>query len=285
MGIAQNLINIGRPVAFHPAIKKVAKTTNATLLLCQLLYWSDKTDSGIIKDSNDIRNETGLSVQEQRTARRILVENDLIEEKHLRLTHNIEFKVKMDVLNKRWEEVQDMSIEEALRYTPQEEAACEIEEGSIKETAKTSGQTIRNPFTHEIEIIDKPFTRQDEYQKPATKKDRAGKQKIKEEITEILGINPIGTKWEQFIDFALNRQVNHGEPARKFLVWAKNNKDFNPIYWTPQKMMILYPQAFISEKQLTGAAFDESFTPIEKPIVEKEYTPMPDYFKVKHNLD
>ena len=49
--------------------------------------------------------------------------------------------------------------------------------------------------------------------------------------------------------------------------------------------MILYPQAFISEKQLTGAAFDESFTPIEKPIVEKEYTPMPDYFKVKHNLD
>ena len=49
--------------------------------------------------------------------------------------------------------------------------------------------------------------------------------------------------------------------------------------------MILYPQAFITKKREQELSFDESFTPIEEPIVEEECVPMPDYFKPKYKLD
>lgn len=292
MGIAQNLVNIGRPVAFHPGIKKIAKTTNATLFLCQLLYWSDKTDGWITKDVEDVRKETGLSYQEQRTARKVLLENNLIEEKFKRLSHNIDFRVKMDVVNEKWEKVQDLPLDEALKFSfDTEESEKVVAENKLQieseklESKKAVGQQIENPITHEIEILDKPFTHPSEYEKPQPKKEPPEKQKIKDAIMKKLGINPIGSKWEEFVNFAYDRHVNHNEPAYKFLNWAKNHKDFNPIYWTPQKMMILYPQAFITKKREQELSFDESFTPIEEPIVEEECVPMPDYFKPKYKLD
>jgi hypothetical protein len=105
MKLTDFLIGIGRPIAFYPGLKKVTKSTVATIFLCQLIYWIGKgelKDGGIYKTSEEIENETGLSYEEQKTARKKLVELHLLDEHYARLDHNIVFKVNMELLDTLW---------------------------------------------------------------------------------------------------------------------------------------------------------------------------------------
>lgn len=87
------LRTVGRPIAFYPALSKHVGGTKPCLFLCQLMYWSDRTDNklGVYKSSEQWEEETGLSYKEQVTARKELVKRGLITETNKRLEHRIYF--------------------------------------------------------------------------------------------------------------------------------------------------------------------------------------------------
>ena len=93
---------LGRPVAYFPGLRKACGSVTATILACQLIYWSDKGAAGdgwVYKESADITEETGLSYEEQRTARRHLVEAGLLEERYDRLNHRMFYRLNREKFN------------------------------------------------------------------------------------------------------------------------------------------------------------------------------------------
>jgi hypothetical protein len=77
-----------RPVAYRPEIAKALKDVKSAILLSQFLYWS-KTKTVVerggwfYKTSSEIYEETGLSKQEQETARKKLTEYYILETKRV----------------------------------------------------------------------------------------------------------------------------------------------------------------------------------------------------------
>ena len=61
----------GKPIAYYPELAKPLGGVNASILFSHFFYWHDKTrhELGIYRTAEEIEIETGLSVQEQRTAR------------------------------------------------------------------------------------------------------------------------------------------------------------------------------------------------------------------------
>lgn len=105
MKLTDILQDIGRPVAYFPNLKIITGSTTATILLCQFVYWRGKEkdpDGWLYKDSDEIEKETGLSYNEQKTARKKLVEAGLIEEHYARLDHQMRFLVNLDAINEKW---------------------------------------------------------------------------------------------------------------------------------------------------------------------------------------
>lgn len=105
MKLTEFIQDVGRPIAFYPGLRKITGSTTATLLLCQLIYWTGKQadpDGWIYKTSDDIEEETGLSYDEQVTARKQLVKNGFIEEQYKRLDHQMAFRIMASAINEEW---------------------------------------------------------------------------------------------------------------------------------------------------------------------------------------
>lgn len=102
MRISDFLSGLGSPVAYHPRLVPVCGSVNATILTCQLLYWTGKEcshDGFIYKTQTELTEETGLSRREQETARRILRLRDLLHEKEDHLAHKLFYRVNGDKLH------------------------------------------------------------------------------------------------------------------------------------------------------------------------------------------
>ena len=106
MKLSETLEGIGKPVAYYPNLRVITKSTSATVFLCQFIYWIGKEtlkDNWIYKTAEEITKETGLSYDEQKTARKNLVDVGLLEEKYQRIEHRMLFKVNKDKLDELWE--------------------------------------------------------------------------------------------------------------------------------------------------------------------------------------
>lgn len=105
MKLTDFLSDVGRPIAYYPSLRKITGSTTATILLCQFIYWRGKEsdpNGWLYKTSDDIEEETGLSYNEQKTARANLVSAELIEEHYARLDHQMKFRVNLDMINLLW---------------------------------------------------------------------------------------------------------------------------------------------------------------------------------------
>lgn len=105
MKLTDFLQDVGRPIAYYPKLRSITGSTSATILLCQFIYWRGKesdSDGWLYKTSSDIEEETGLSYEEQKTARRNLVDNGLLEEHYARLDHQMKFRLLLDNIDERW---------------------------------------------------------------------------------------------------------------------------------------------------------------------------------------
>lgn len=105
MKLTDFLEGVGRPVAYHPGLKKITGSTTATIMLCQFIYWRGKEsdpDGWLYKSSEDIEGETGLSYDEQKTARKKLVGLGFMEEYYARLDHQMKFRLNLNAINDAW---------------------------------------------------------------------------------------------------------------------------------------------------------------------------------------
>jgi hypothetical protein len=106
MKLTEVLEGVGRPVAYYPGLRQMTGSTTATILLCQLFYWTGKEAKGdgwIYKSSEELTEETGLSYDEQVTARKHLTERGLLEEDYKRLEHKMYFRICIEQINDVWE--------------------------------------------------------------------------------------------------------------------------------------------------------------------------------------
>jgi DnaD/phage-associated family protein len=75
---------LDRPIAFNPAFKKITGRTSAAVWLSQVYYWSKRTndpDGWFWKTAKECQEETGLTDNEQKTAREICAKLGVVEEK------------------------------------------------------------------------------------------------------------------------------------------------------------------------------------------------------------
>ena len=86
---------IGKPIAYYPQLAKPLGGVNASLLFGHFFYWNDKGHSelGVYRTADEIEVETGLSRDEQRTARRKLRELGVLIETEKRIEHRIYYKL------------------------------------------------------------------------------------------------------------------------------------------------------------------------------------------------
>lgn len=259
MSLTNYFTDIGRPVAYYPSFKRVAFTTTASILLCQLLYWTNKTKDGWIwKTSEQLEEETGLSYEEQKTARAKLRELNLITEDYDRINHELKFKINEDILNDRWSKaggkvVKSISIPEELKKPKENKTWVDM----VKDMAE-SPQEWKGIKKEEFRNM------------------------VKGKFSVRLHVNPDTKRWQEFIEFATNRMVNNNESPDKFIDWLIEQRYFdNSSFWPPNKMMELWPQAFINKKEIQESKID-SFTAKLPEYKEENYVPMPaDLFKKK----
>ena len=106
MKLTDFLEDVGRPVAYYPGLALALGGVKQAILLCQMIYWVGKgadPEGWIYKTQEELRDETGLSFDEQRTARKVLCGFDLMSERYARLEHRLYFKVNTDAVNDFWE--------------------------------------------------------------------------------------------------------------------------------------------------------------------------------------
>jgi hypothetical protein len=108
-----------------------------------------------------------------------------------------------------------------------------------------------------------------------------GEQKIKkmDEIREKIHlnfhVNPDNKKWQTFIEHAYKRQEKFNEPFDRFVAWAIES-GFSPIFWTPEKMITMYPGAYVEDKKAR-----EDFVEKLPEAKEEEYVEVPREMRTK----
>jgi len=100
MRVADVLRELGRPIAYYPFLARYLGGVNAAVFFCQIFYWQDKATSelGVHKTSAELESETGLSYEEQRSARAALRASGVLIETEKRIEHKIYFRVDEDAL-------------------------------------------------------------------------------------------------------------------------------------------------------------------------------------------
>ena len=98
---SESLKIAGKPIAYYPQLAKPLGSTNASILFSHFFYWHDKTENplGVYRTAEEIESETGLSVQEQRTARNKLKERGILIETEKRIEHRIYYKLDLDAFD------------------------------------------------------------------------------------------------------------------------------------------------------------------------------------------
>ena len=157
MKLTDFLSNVGRPVAYYPKMRRITGSTNATILLCQFIYWRGKEqteDGWLYKTSFEIEDETGLSYGEQKTARRDLVSAGLMDEHYARLDHQMRFKLNLEAINSKWG-----TEETDIRESGKPQFGNEQKPRSLNESKITSENTTENPAGAELDMLDFELTK------------------------------------------------------------------------------------------------------------------------------
>lgn len=257
MRLSDFIIDMGRPVAVYTGLRKLTKSLTATVLLCQMIYWDGKTrdeNGWFYKSAEELTEETSLTYAEQKAARSILRDElGIVEEQHRRSEHKLYFKVNKDILNEKWELIREKPLE------VEKSIFDDVPEEKEVETPKKKKDLVDGV----MEL----------YQMPGAKKSLI-KIAIESKIAVRLKINPSGKRWEEFINYAADRQIKDKQTIDVFIDWILQN-GFNPMYTTPEKMRTVWPSAFYKEPLDDNDGFVVQLQEVE---VEKEYAPMPTGF-------
>lgn len=253
MKLTNYILDLGRTVAYYPGLKNITGSTTASIFLCQMLYWSGKSRDGWIwKTSDEIEEETGLTYNEQKTAKKILKDLNLVSIEFKRLDHTTRYRINEEQLNLMWEELSGRKGKKA----------------EVKEEPKKEEET-----SEQLPLIpEEKLPKKEEKESSLARQKAIHKGKIRKKIETTLHIIANNNRWKRFIDFVYLRETKHDENVELFLKWALEN-GFNAIYWTPEKMQTMYPQAYIKRAIQQSKEIDINTVPEIKE--EEEFAPMP----------
>src|SRR5258708_2706357 len=104
MKLSETLCGVGRPIAYLPGVAKFLGGVKACGLFCQLFYWSERTnESGWFwKSQEELADETGLTIDELRAARKELTEKGVLQSRYARIEHRLYFKIDRRRLDELW---------------------------------------------------------------------------------------------------------------------------------------------------------------------------------------
>ena len=271
--LSDYILGLGRTVAYYPKLKRVTGSTTATILLCQFLYWSDKTSDGwIYKDSSEIEEETGLTANEQRTAKKCLEDAKLLEYTFKRFERKTKYRINQDELNSAWEKLTGETIKPIVKPKMSKKSTDVPVVIPIDKTAEQIRAERIEKSNNKKNLLDAYMESPDS---PGYKRAIAI-EKIHKTLEDRLKINVSGKRWQGFIEMAYQRG-KVGESLDVFVTWAQA-ENFNPIFWTPEKMMTVWPTAFAKpdKPQIIKEWEDEGV------VVLKNYddvVPMPESLK------
>lgn len=102
-----------KPIAYHPDIAKMLKSTTACIFLSQLLYWLGRghDNEWIYKTQDEWYKETGLTRKEQETARKKLRDAGILIEARrgqpARLYYQIDFERLAECLREYYDKLRN----------------------------------------------------------------------------------------------------------------------------------------------------------------------------------
>jgi hypothetical protein len=104
MRLSEVLRGLGRVVAYFPGLAKCLGWVKAAVLFCQLFYCSQRTGGStwFPKSQQELCDETGLTIEEQRAARKQLAQKGVVQTKYNRLEHRLYFRLDLQRLDELW---------------------------------------------------------------------------------------------------------------------------------------------------------------------------------------
>ncbi len=131
IGSSKFLRTVGRCVGYYPLIAMALGSVKTGIFICQLLYWQERGEKGewIYKSRKQMEEETGLSREEQDTAKRLLKRLKIIETKRAGIPATTHYKIDFD----RFDEVIDnYVIEREIKRKEEAKKKAEKEEAKDK---------------------------------------------------------------------------------------------------------------------------------------------------------
>jgi hypothetical protein len=106
MRLSEALDGIGRPIAYFPRLAKFLGGVKVGVHFCQLWYWSRRAgESGEFwKSLDELCEETGLTPDEERAARKLEVEKGLVKVRYARFEHRLYFRINDELLDELFAE-------------------------------------------------------------------------------------------------------------------------------------------------------------------------------------
>lgn len=97
--------SLGRSIGYYPKLTEIFGSVTASIFFSNMFYWQPKAKSelGVYKTADEIKTETGLSVQEQRTARKKLKDLGVLVETNKRFEHRLYFLIDESKFDELWE--------------------------------------------------------------------------------------------------------------------------------------------------------------------------------------
>lgn len=137
--------SLGRVIAFYPKLVKPLGSVNACILFCQLLYWSDKTNSkrGVYKTIEQLTEETGLSRREQETACKKLTSIGVLFKDYDRLNHRMYYRLIPEKFNELMSKLEEKDAEQN-EQTPPRNQDLECEQNEHTQNHKTGSRIIEH---------------------------------------------------------------------------------------------------------------------------------------------
>ena len=119
MSLSESLKTAGQAVAYFPRLAKPLGSVNASILFGHFFYWSDRGSSelGIYKTAEEIEAETGLTRDEQRTARAKLRERGVLIETEKRIEHRIYYKLDLSAFDELMKNFQACANPQSAKST------------------------------------------------------------------------------------------------------------------------------------------------------------------------
>lgn len=119
MSLSESLKTAGQAVVYFPRLAKPLGSVNASILFGHFFYWSDKGSSelGIYRTAEEIEAETGLTRDEQRTARAKLRERGVLIETEKRIEHRIYYKLDLSAFDELMKNFQACANSQSAKST------------------------------------------------------------------------------------------------------------------------------------------------------------------------